>query len=128
MTYQSVTTWQAEDFEVEVRYGYFGTVEGAAAMARNGIEGIFLDGAGLWVDLRDRTRAPVRDDSFTVRRLRETSRAEARHRVLTIDDFEPVTMTLDEMRRDPDMRKGFGSLAYGVVDAEGKPVALPPQS
>lgn len=38
MTYQSVTTWQAEGFEIEVRYGFFSTPEAAAEMARNGIE------------------------------------------------------------------------------------------
>lgn len=124
MTYQSVTTWQAEDFEVEVRYGFFSTVEAAAEMARNGIEGIFVDGGGLWADLRDLTRAPVREGSFTVRRLREGSRRAASHRALTIEDFDVVAMSADAMRKEPAMRS-FGSKSYGVVDAAGKPVILP---
>ncbi len=125
-TYQSVTTWQAEDFEVEVRYGFFSTVADAAAMARNGIEGIFSDGLGLWVDLRDGTRAPVRDGSFVVRRLREAARAEAGKRALTVDDFVVVPMTAKDIRNEPTMRS-FGSQSYCVIDAKGDPVELPTQ-
>lgn len=123
MTYQSVTTWQAEDFEVEVRYGFFSTPHDAAAMARDGIKAIFVDGLGMWADLRDGTRAPVRKDGFIVRRLREASRGAARHRPLTIDDFEQIEMSTEAMRNEPAMRS-FGSLAWGVIDGAGMPVSL----
>lgn len=126
MTYQSVTTWQANDFEVEIRYGFFGTVADAESMARNGIEGIFVDGGGLWVDLSDGTRAPVRDGGFVVRRLHEASRAQVVHRALTIEDFEVVQMSAKDIRNEPCMRS-FGSQSYGVIDASGKPVELPLQ-
>ncbi|NYE30640.1 hypothetical protein HDE78_003615 [Rhodanobacter sp. K2T2] len=125
-TYQSVTTWQAEDFEVEVYYGFFSTVAEAAEMARDGIKRIFVDGLCLWIVLRNGTRAPVRDGGFIVRRLREGARNEAGQRVLTIDDFDVIPMTAEAMRNEPDMRS-FGSLSYGVIDANGEPVALPRQ-
>lgn len=125
MTYTSVTTWQAEQYEVEIRFGVFGTVAEAAAMARFGIQKVFLDGLGMWADLTDGTRAPVRTDGIIVRRTRPAAGEAAGHRALTREDFETVAMTLDDMRRDPDMCKGFGSQAYGVVDAAGMTVTLP---
>lgn len=124
MTYQSVTTWQAEDYDVEVRYGFFSTIEAAVNIARNGIEGIVVDDMGLWVNLRDGTRAPVSDGGFTVRRLREQSRSEASHRVLTIDDFEVVAMSVEAMRNEQAMRS-FGSQSYCVIDSAGMLVTLP---
>ncbi len=123
-TYQSVTTWQANEFVVEVRYGFFPTVAEAAAMASDGIEYIFVHGRRLWVDLRNGTRAPVRDGCFIVRRLREESRNEARMRGLTDDDFEVIPMTAEAMRNEPAMRS-FGSLSFGVVEINGETVALP---
>lgn len=122
--YQSVTIWQANDFDVEVRYGFFSTVAEAAEMARDGIERIFVDGFGLWIGFRNGSWAPVRDGSFIVRRLREEARKEAEHRPLTVSDYEVIPMTAEAMRNEPDMRS-FGSLCYGVNDANGEPVALP---
>lgn len=125
MTYTSVTTWQAEQYQVDIHFGFFGTVADAAAMASTGIKKIFLDGLGMWVGLNDGTASPVRPDGIFVRRILPCAVEASKHRALTLDDFESVQMSLDDMRRDPDMRRGFGSLAYGVVDADGKAVALP---
>ena len=125
MTYSTVTTWQAEQYEVEIRFGVFGTLAQAVAMAKSGIQKIFLDGLGMWADLSDGTRTPIREDTIVVRRIRPEAVEAARSRALTLEDYETVAMSLEDMRRDPDMRRGFGSLAYGVVDAQGKTVALP---
>ncbi len=122
MTYTSVTTWQAERYHIDIHYGVFGTVSEAAAMGRSGILKVFLGGRVMWVDLADGSRAPVREDAISVSRLRP----EATGRIgLTVEDFENVEMTIEDMHRDPDMCRGFGSLAYGVVDADGQKVALP---
>ena len=125
MTFTSVTTWQAEQYEVEIRLGVFDTVAQAAAMGRSGIQKILLDGLGLCVDLSDGTRAPVPADGIIVRRRRPEATEAVKHRALTDEDFETVPMTLDEMSRDADMCSGFGSQAYGVVNANGDRVALP---
>jgi hypothetical protein len=123
MAYSSATTWQAEQYEVEIRFGEFRTIDEAAAMGRSGIKGILLDEAGMWVVLAEGNRSPVRTDGIIVRRLRPAADQEAARRSLTIDDFEVVAMTLDEMRDVPQMRS-FGSQAYGVVDTDGNPVAM----
>ena len=125
MTYTSVTIWQAEQYEVEIRFGVFGTVAEAAAMARTGIQKIFLDGLGMWVDLTGGTRAPVPPENIIVRRELPLACESTKHRALIREDFEVVPMSPEDMRRDPDMLRGFGSLAYGVVDAAGNTVALP---
>lgn len=124
MIYQSVTTWQADDFEVEVRYGFFSTAWEAAQMARDDIQGVLIDCIGMWADLRDGTRAPIRKGSCIVRRLREASRAAVGNRALNIDDFEIVEMSTEAMRIEPSMRS-FCLKSYGVIDAHGEPVALP---
>jgi hypothetical protein len=77
----------------------------------------------MWVVLAEGNRSPVRTDGIIVRRLRPAADQEAARRSLTIDDFEVVAMTLDEMRDVPQMRS-FGSQAYGVVDTDGNPVAM----
>jgi len=123
MAYSSATTWQAEQYQVEIRFGEFGTVEEAAAMGRSVIKGMLLDDAGMWVVLADGNRSPVRPDGIIVRRLLPAVDQEAKRRSLSIDDFEVVAMTLDEMRELPEMRS-FGSEAYGVVDAHGKPITM----
>ncbi len=125
MTYTSVTTWQAEQYQLDIHFGMFGTVADAAKMARTGIKKIFLDGLGMWVELNDGTASPVRPEDIVVRRILPCAVEASKYRTLTLDDFEVVQMSLDDMRRDPDMRRGFGSLAYGVADAQGDPVALP---
>lgn len=124
MTYQSVTTWQAMPFLVEVRYGFFSTAEDATAMARTGIERLMVDPMGLWVDRSDGTRAPVRDDGFTVMRLRDEA---ARSADLSMDDFERVPMTASDMLKEPAMRS-FGSVSYGVCDEAGNTVPMPEAS
>jgi hypothetical protein len=126
MTYQSVTRWQANDYELEVRYGFFTTAAEAAEFASRGIEAIAVDRMGLWLDLIDcsstparRTRAPVREGSFVVRRLR----AEGRGAVRRDADFEVIEMSISEMLAEPAMRS-FGSLSCGVLDSAGQPVFL----
>ena len=121
MTYTSVTTWQAEHYHIDIRYGVFGSVSEAAAMGRSGILKVFLGASGMWVDLADGSRAPVRADAVSVSRLRPEAFGRL---VLSPEDFESVAMTVEDMRSDPDMCRGFGSLAYGVVDADGHKVAL----
>lgn len=126
MTYQSLTRWQANDYEVEIRYGFFSTAAEAAEFGNCGIESIGVDSMGLWLDLIDRpstrvrrTRAPFREGGFVVRRLR----AEGRGAVRTDSDFEVLEMSLSEMLAEPAMRS-FGSLSYGVLDSAGQPVIL----
>jgi hypothetical protein len=82
-----------------------------------------MDALGLWVDLRDGTRAPVRDGSFVVRRLRDESRTATSHRAVSIDDFEVVLMSTEAMRNEPAMHS-FGLQSYGVIDGSGQAVAL----
>lgn len=123
-TFQSVTTWQAMPFMVELRYGFFSTPHEAAAMAKTGIERLIVGGDGLWVDRTDRTRAPVRDDSFTVMRLRDEA---ARSGELSMDDFEPVVMTVSDMLKEPAMRS-FESCSWGVCDESGHLLVMPKAS
>lgn len=125
LTYSSITTWQAEQYEVEIRFGVFSTVAEAAAMSQSGIKKVFIHGLGMWADLADGVCAPVRADGIIVRRLRSEAAAAATHRSLTIEDFETVPMTLDQMRIDADMVKGFGSQAFRVVDSAGNTVTPP---
>jgi hypothetical protein len=130
MTYQSVTRWQANDYELEVRYGFFSTAAEAAEFGNRGIEAISVDRMGLWLDLIDRTgervrrtRAPVRGGGFVIRRLRQDAPCVVSRNVRTDADYEVVEMSLVEMLQEPAMRS-FGSLSFGVLDAAGRPVIL----
>lgn len=123
MTFQSVTTWHAGDFEVELRYGFFGTAEAAAAMARSGIERIFFDRHTLWLDLSNRTRAPARDGSFVVRRVRESSRVAGSHGSLSDKDFDQLPVNLEAIRNEAAL-KCLRIQSYGVIDEAGNQVCL----
>lgn len=129
MFYESVTNWQAEDYIVCVRVGFFETAEAAEVFGKQS-KRLTRDGSRLVLsDLESgRELDEAYDENIELFKLKESSQGK-----LTTEqrDYEQVNILISDFGKYPDLQS-FGSLSYGVSQAaklvicgdDGKPLSL----
>ena len=122
MNYRSTTTWQGEpQWELTITMGEFDDIETAARFGNEDIKKLKYDwdSRRLNVVTEDGTIHQVQPDQLVVSK----QKAEAMGKLMVdADDFEPVNVEIEEFPHIKGLDRGFGSLAYGVVDEDGNPV------
>ena len=122
MKYRSTTTWQGEpQWELVITMGEFDDVETAAKFGSEDIKKLKYDKSQLKLFLltKDGNRHEVFPSQLVVSKLKP--KAEGKLMVDT-NDFEPVDVKIFDFSHINGLDRGFGSLAYGVVDEDGNPV------
>ncbi len=111
--FRSVTVWQAEDYNVEVKAGFFPTRNEAEEFGRQPLKLVRdIDRLVLLHPTTGEEIATADDESVEVSKLRASSRGKL---MLDYRDFEPCRISIADFERHPDL-SSFGSLAYGVAE------------
>ncbi len=121
--FTSRTTWQAEDYEVTVTVPGFGSVDAAAKFGNAMGLRLRLVGDQLVLSEPDGRHHVIDDAHASLRRLKDGR--DGATIFVRAEDFEPVSLPVAKYCDTPNLNRGFGSLAYGVLDADGAPVSLP---
>ncbi len=122
MTYRSVTTWQGEpEWELVITLGDFSDIESAARFGNQGIEKLWYNKfqRQLFVITKDGAIHQVQPHQLVVSKLKPEAEGKL---MVDANDFEPVEVKIEDFSQIYGLDRGFGSLAYGVIDEDGNPV------
>ncbi|MGK7949899.1 MAG: hypothetical protein AB4368_14220 [Xenococcaceae cyanobacterium] len=122
MKYKAVTTWQGEpEWELTITFGKFDEIETAAKFGNEDIKKLEYDRdfCKLNMVMKDGTIHQVQPHQLVVSKQKPETMGKL---MVDANDFEPVDVKIEEFTHIDGLDRGFGSLAYGVVDEDGNPV------
>lgn len=121
--YKSITTWQAEEYEIEVALDGFHTIEGAASFGNQ--KGTILkhqqDTNYLTLFDIEGNQYRIEQYQVTVRKLKQESEKKL---IVSDNDYLEVDISIREFSGINGLNGSFGSLAYGVRDSCDQSVSL----
>ena len=122
MTYRSVTTWQGEpEWELVITLGDFSDIETAAKFGNEDIKKLKYDRDSRQLILVTKvgTIHQVQPHQLVVSKLKPEAEGKL---MVDASDFEPVEVKIEDFSQIYGLDRGFGSLAYGVIDEDGNPI------
>ena len=122
MKYKAVTIWQGEpQWELTVTMGGFEDIEAAARFGNQGIERLWYDRfqRKLFLLTKNGCSYQVQPHQLVVSKQKPESMGKL---MVDANDFEPFDVKIEDFGEIDGLDRGFGSLAYGVVDEDGNPV------
>lgn len=113
--YQSVTTWQAEEWEVEVTIDGFFTIEEAANFGTKKAKQLKHETDTDYLILIDDLGHCHRIEQFGVKiyKLKPESRTKL---TISMDDFILFDLKIQDFSTTDGLNSGFGQQSYGVKD------------
>lgn len=122
-TYQSVTTWQAEDWEIEVNVGSFLTIESAANFGAKKVKKLKHEPNTDYLTLIDDLGHCHRNPQKCVKVYKLLPESQTKL-MISIDDFILVELKIQDFSHTEGLDRGFGFQSYGVKDNYDCPVPI----
>lgn len=122
-TYQAVTFWQAEEWQVEVTISGFSTIEEAADFGAKKAKKLKHEPNADYLTLIDDSEYchRIKQEKVKLYKLLPESQVKL---MISMDDFVLVELKIQEYSHIEGLNRGFGSQSYGVKDNYDCPVPI----
>lgn len=122
-TYQSVTTWQAEEWEIEVNIDGFFTIESAAEFGAKKVKKLKHEPNAGYLTLIDDLGHCHRITQEKVKLYKLLPESQAKL-MISMDDFVLVELKIQDFSHTEGLDRGFGFQSYGVKDNYDCPIPI----